>query len=332
VLCLRDELSGWFGSMDKYSGHRGAAMDRGFWLQSFNGGQYVRHRIGRGACFVENMSVSMLGGIQPDAIRKLAADGVDDGLLQRLFPIVLRPATIGSDEPMSMAVENYSDLVEQLHKLKEPTAGGSGMLASMPVVLNFDDGARAIRQRLEQKHVGFMAYEAVNKKLAAHIGKYDGLFARLCVIWHCIENASAEQLPSVVTEKTARRVAEFLHAFLLPHALAFYAGVLGLSDDHDRLTAVAGYILAHGLDRITNRDVQRGDRTMRGLTKSDTETIFEQLEALGWIYRKPGARPSSPPDWIVNPLCHQLFRDRAAKEAERRRRLREMISEFIRSE
>jgi Protein of unknown function (DUF3987) len=37
VLMVQDELSGFFGSMDKYSGHRGAAKDRGFWLQSYNG-------------------------------------------------------------------------------------------------------------------------------------------------------------------------------------------------------------------------------------------------------------------------------------------------------
>ena len=29
VLMVQDELSGFFGSMDKYSGHRGAAKDRG---------------------------------------------------------------------------------------------------------------------------------------------------------------------------------------------------------------------------------------------------------------------------------------------------------------
>ena len=67
--------------------------------------------------------------------------------------------------------------------------------------------------------------------------------------------------------------------------MAFYAGVLGLSNDHDRLANVADYILAHKLERITNRDVQRGDRTMRNLTRRETEAIFEQLEAFGWVTR-----------------------------------------------
>ena len=102
VLLSQDELSGWFGSMDKYNSHRGAAKDRGFWLQSFNGGPYAFNRIGRGPGLVPNLSVSLLGGIQPDLIRKLAADAHDDGMLQRMFPIVLRPAVLGSDEPFPL--------------------------------------------------------------------------------------------------------------------------------------------------------------------------------------------------------------------------------------
>ena len=51
--------------------------------------------------------------------------------------------------------------------------------------------------------------------------------------------------PPPSQKATARRAKGFLHGFLLPHALAFYAGVLGLSNDHDALTALAGYILAH---------------------------------------------------------------------------------------
>ena len=136
-------------------------------------------------------------------------------------------------------------------------------------------------------------------------------------------------MPAVITEATARRVAGFLHGFLLPHALAFYAGVLGLSNDHDRLANVAGYILAHKLERITNRDVQRGDRTMRNLKRRETEAIFEQLDAFGWVTRTPGPRPSDPPHWIVNPAVHQKFAERAEAERKRREREREAIDDLL---
>ena len=48
VLLDQDELSGWFGSMDKYTGARGAQKDRAFWLQSYNGGSYTVSRVTRG--------------------------------------------------------------------------------------------------------------------------------------------------------------------------------------------------------------------------------------------------------------------------------------------
>ena len=292
VLCLQDEMSGWFGAMDKYNSPRGVAKDRGFWMQSFNGGSYAFDRVGSGTGVIPNLSVSMLGGIQPDPMRKLVAEAHDDGLIQRLFTIVLKSATMGQDRPQLAVVNAYDNLVYSLHELQPPTNYGEGNLVGyLPTVLHFDDSAQDLRNRLEQKHLDLQALEAINKKLAAHIGKYDGLFGRLCVLWHCIENV--DQLTNVISFDTANRVAKFLHEFLLPHAIAFYTDILGLSDEHDRLTAVAGYILAHKLERVTNRDIAHGDRTMRKLTKRDTESVFEQLDALGWVSRVPSPRPLS---------------------------------------
>ena len=196
-------------------------------------------------------------------------------------------------------------------------------------MLRFDDGAQAYRQELERKHLKLQDCESINRKLASHIGKYDGIFARLCVIWHCVE-APHGALPAVISEATARRAGAFLHGFLLPHALAFYAGTLGLSNDHDRLEAVAGYILAHKLERVTNRDVQRGDWTMRKLDRQGIEAVLDQLDALAWVERVPGPRPSSPPQWVVNPAVHVKFAQRAASEKERRERERKMIGELLR--
>jgi hypothetical protein len=315
VLCLRDEMSGWFGSMDKYAGHRGAAMDRGFWLQAWNGGTYSYNRVSRGAGLIENLSVCVLGGIQPEPMRKLASDSVDDGLIQRIIPIMVRRGAIGTDEPTPDTERQYDALVIRLHGLKPFDD------------VHLSDEARAIRQELEQKHHEMMACETINKKLAAHIGKYDGIFARLCLLWHCIENADGD-LPAYVSEATARQVATFLHAFLLPHAMAFYASIFGLSDDNDRLRSVAGYILAHKVEIVTNRVIQRGDRTMRGLGARDVDNILQQLDALGWLNRVQGPRLNIV-RWNVNPEVHALYRERAEQEAERRRREREMIAAMV---
>ena len=169
VLMLQDEMSGFFGAMDKYGNGKGAAADRAFWLRSFNGGQFALNRVSRGAAIIDNVSVSMLGGIQPEPLRKIAGDSVDDGLLQRLFPIMLRGATMGRDEPMPPVNNRYRTLIEALRQLKPPGWQGIG-------VLEFDNGAQVIRRDLESKHLELQSLETINRKLSSHIGKYDGQF------------------------------------------------------------------------------------------------------------------------------------------------------------
>jgi hypothetical protein len=70
---------------------------------------------------------------------------------------------------------------------------------------------------------------------------------------------------------------------------------------------------------------------MRGLVRRDTEAIFEQLEALGWVTRTPGPRRTDPPHWIVNPVVHQRFAERAKDAARRRKQDGEMIAELLKS-
>jgi hypothetical protein len=316
VLYLRDELSGFFGLMDKYASGRGAGADRGFWLQAYNGHAYSFNRVKRGAGFIEHLSVSVLGGIQPEPMRKLTEDSADDGLIQRIVPIMLRRGEVGRDEPMSEATMDYELLIERLHNMQQ-------LLADVTL----DGGAREVRQALERKHRDLAEYD-LNKKFSAHLGKYDGIFTRLCLLWHCIESPGAEPLPEI-TEACAQKVADFLTHFLLPHALAFYTSIYGLSDDHDRLTAVAGYILAHKVERLTNRVIQRGDRTMRGLRKREIEDICHQLSALGWVTEAQRRRATDPPRWDVNPEVHRLYQERAQQEAIRRQRGREIIASIF---
>lgn len=321
VLLLRDELAGWFGSMERYGGTKGAAADRSFWLEAFNGGAHTANRIGRGLVHVPNLSVCLLGGIQPEPIRAIANDMHDDGLLQRILPVVLGSAGIGKDEPQSASTNMYGALVQRLHHLEKPR----GNLMEIP--LRFDDGAQAIRAEMEVKHNGMVqTWEAINKKLAAHIGKYDSFFARLCVVFHCIESTGT-QPASVITEDTARRVAEFLHRYLFRHALAFYGNVVGLSDRHDKVLATAGYILAHKMQTVSVRDIRRGDRTMRKMDEREAAEVLSQLDAFGWLDPVPLLKNETSPKYQVRSFVHRLFEDRAEQETLRRASVREAILE-----
>jgi hypothetical protein len=313
LLCLQDELSGFFGSMDRYSG---GSKDRSFWLVAYNGGPYVVNRIKRGSLYIQNLSSCLLGGVQPDIIRKLAGDGLDDGLMQRGMSAILRPATLGTDEPHDGVNIRYGNMVKLLHGMDTP---------NQP--LQFSAAAQVIRRELEAKHIKLQSCELISKKLAEVIGKYDGLFVRLCLTFQCIENMDADHFQMTVNEGTARRVADFLHQFLLGHACSFYLGMLGMSDNHERLSKVALHILAKHLVKIDNRTIQRGNRAMRGMSKKDTEDALDHFEAFGWLARVKDGKGRMVN--IINPRVHTLFAERGKREAKRIIEAREIIAETV---
>lgn len=323
VLSTQDELSGWFGSMDKYGAGKGAMADRGFWLQAFNGGVYALNRVARGASLIPNLSINILGGIQPDPLRRIVSDSVDDGLIQRLIPVLLKPATLGQDEPQDESVRRYEQLVRSLWQLKPASIIGDEGL------LHFSEEGHAIRRRLEERHLEMVGAEVISPKLGAHFGKYDGIFARLCVLWHCIEHVGAHRLPNVVSGETAERVATFLHQFIVPSAVAFYTGTLGLSDDHDRLIELASFILAHRLETVQHRDCQRATANLKALTAEETKRLFEKLESFAWVEPTDPPRNSKTPRWRVNPAVHDLFAERGRMEKARRDKARAAIQSVL---
>jgi hypothetical protein len=328
VLCFQDELSGWFGAMEKYAGSgKGAMRDRSFWLETFGGGPYTVHRIGRGPTSVENASVCLLGGIQPAPMRRIIRDADDDGLIQRMLPVVLRDQTEGVDErPERDVASAYAALVRGLLERKPPEAPG---YLSIPetVPLRFDKSAQEIWRQAEKQHLDLVKVGRFNSMLGAHFGKYNGLFARLCVLFHAIEHAEAASLPKEITEGTARRVQVFLHDFLARHAFSFYHGTLRVEAGNDPMVSAAGYILARGLSEITARDFRRGDKAMRGLSRDDVLQVMQALEVAGWVRQGHSARSDSLV-WEVNPAVHRRYREQAEAERKRRAEAHERLQEL----
>lgn len=330
VLSEQDELSGWFGTMDKYAPGKGAQADRAFWLKAFNGGTYNLNRIGRGASQIPNLSVSLLGGIQPEPVRKLATETMDDGLIQRLIPVILRPAAVGRDVPSDNVVREYDDLVGKLHLMRPPQRGTISGGFDQPLV--FSSGARTIRERIEREHLDLVeSLETVSPKLAAHFGKYDGIFARLCLIWHCVEHTDGLMPPPEVSQDTAQRVADFMADFIRPTAIAFYAGLLGMSAGHEDLLALASYIVSKKLSEVKPRDAQGSTKSLRALTAEQIRSLCEKLESFGWLVRQEPGPKSAVWRWMVNPRVHAVFSTQAAIETERRERARKILEETFRA-
>jgi putative DNA primase/helicase len=76
VFVIRDELTGWWSTLDR----PGREGERAFCLQAWNGDTgHTIDRIGRGTIHVEACCLTMLGGIQPGRLRSYLVDALADG-------------------------------------------------------------------------------------------------------------------------------------------------------------------------------------------------------------------------------------------------------------
>ena len=307
VLLVHDEASGFFGSMDAYR-QSGTNKDRPFYLQAFNGGRYHVDRVNGGCTVIPNLSMSILGGIQPAMIRKVANKLDDDGLLQRFLPICALRATKGLDKCSDAAVSvNYETVVDRL--IAEPIPDTPFQLAV---------GAHKIREELEEFVEQAGALENVSPKLAAHLAKWPGIFARLLLTFHVINMAlQYSGPPQLIPETTAKQVLTLMKMYLLPHAIHFYLNVLRGDINMEHARWLAGLILARGLPRIDLRTITQGFRGLREAKRYEIQTVMQTLEHLDWVRPEKLGDPD-PHAWLVNPAVHKCFADHAVRERKRR--------------
>lgn len=119
LLLIADELNGWLKSMNKYR----PGNDKEFWLSNWSGVLVKVSRSTKATNFIENPSVSILGGIQHSILQEVAKSGsLEDGLLYRIlftFPDSERKTYFSEIEPSKLLFEEYEYIIRKLNSRTE---------------------------------------------------------------------------------------------------------------------------------------------------------------------------------------------------------------------
>lgn len=299
-------MAGWIGSLEKYTSGRGSAADRAFFLQAFNGGPYGVDRISRGTVAVDNLGLTIAGGIQPDRLHQLG-DLTSDGLWQRFVPIIVAPASFGDDGAGGPAVSDYAAMIERLLQIAPNTR------------VQLSEGAHAVRLHVATRIFEIEQSEALGPAFSAFCGKLHGLWGRLCLV---LSQIDPESVSFIVPERTAGAATKLLIESVLPNAARVYASMGGAGANMDAIRSVAGFILTKIKNRIVASDLTRYVRACRGQTLDNVQRVVSPLVAGGWLTPEQEFHPMA---WAVHPGVHKLFVTRAAQEAARRGTIRELI-------
>src|SRR5262249_33687860 len=293
LLVLSDEISFWLGSMERYSNSAGRS-DRGFWLQAYDGGPHNVDRIRRGSIHIKNLSVSLLGCIQPERLAEMQGL-TSDGLLQRFVPVMWGPATFTQDRPCDD--EAYDKLVRE-------------MMFAKPARLIMDDAALAVMTDLRQH---LFDIEQTSGGLAAGfqtwVGKLHGIAGSLALILHMAHDPQTGATYAI-EEQTVKNVRQLMLDFILPHGYEFYQQAAG----SERLRQLASWILTSGKQRIVSSDITRNVADCRGLTLRQLQERLSPLVAAGWLNPAEERNPLCRA-WIVTPQVHAQLAERAKIEA-----------------
>ena len=334
VLSRHDEMSEFFGGLDRYKSGAKGGSDRGAYLRLYNGGRYTVDRIGRGTFAVPSWSACFVGGIQPGPIQRIARDAADDGLRQRFVYVVPDRQGRGEDAaPDAAAGQRYAALFPALVALHPGRPIGGGPIPS--VVL--DEGAHQHRDHVDAMARALAGMPDTSPRLKTALEKWPGLFARLALTFHLVDvaDARAQHRPQpvlqVIPATTAAKVAAFMLEVLLPH-LQRADALMFLSEQSGHASWVAGYILAHGLTKITTRDVTRAYGALRPPEmKRELASVMESLVTVGWLEPEQSSNPAKKDasTWQVNPAVHTRYAERSERERERRRQARESIAAAV---
>ncbi|MBW4554083.1 MAG: DUF3987 domain-containing protein [Aphanocapsa sp. GSE-SYN-MK-11-07L] len=256
LLVYIDELARFFASMDAYRGGKGG--DRQHWLSLYDGGALKVNRKGAGRVYASRTSVSLLGGIQPNIIRKIWQDDptAEDGLWSR-FAWVRLPFSIA---PGIQEGPTY-DLSGRLKELYQT-------LAEMPAT-TYRLSTEAIRVWNKWHHeIENLILQEPSPILRATYPKTRERAARIALVTHLIHAAMAGvDLEPIISAETLRSAIQFTR-WLQGQTRLLYAE-LGVADNPETVKILKFVNRFRGCGWVTTRQI-------RNWSPGNAKFTFEQ--------------------------------------------------------
>ena len=319
VNMFYDEITEFLGRMDAYSGKDGG-KDRGVYLRAYDGGQVTINRAGKPPTVVDDFSVGILAGIQPEVLAqkfKQAGAGAD-GLYQRFTMYCLAPAgrvnytTV--DSPLTDV--NVRDIFIQLHMWCCDR--------NKPWVVELGQDAKLAMQDYHN-HVRTLAQRTSAKRFAEHLDKFPGMLGRFAFALHVIQSAADGDDPQLYVKAETMQKARRLMGVLYRHSESVYR-ILDQEAGQVRalVRSAAEAVLSKGWQTFNRGDLTRNATYWQGSDNREAESAIDYLIELGWIMDvtpsstkgKRGRRSAGL--FAVNAQVHIRFSEHAKRIREAR--------------
>lgn len=295
---FRDELAGFLASLGRY----GNDADRPFYLEAYGGRPFtVDRRKNDQPIVIPYLTLSILGGIQPDKLDSLLLKGDDDGLSARflfIWPEPIRLVRPQNDFDLSVLARAFARL-EALEMAED-----EGRL--VPVVLKLDnpDPIETWAQGLQDEA------ERMGGVYGSFLGKARGVAVRLAGLielmgWAIGDN---EKPPCSVSTESLQSAMKLIDTYIILMAKrVFNDAAIPEEERH------AGSVARHVLDQKVRHFNARKARQTWGLPNMREARTFDAalayLEEAGWVRkaetRQGDTKGRTAKNFDVNPAVFE---------------------------
>jgi hypothetical protein len=297
LLLERDELAGWVGGFDRYSGGRGS--DQAAFLSMFDASAIVVDRKTAGASiFVERAAVSVLGGIQPGPLSRLMGRNErESGLLARMLLASPpeRPLRWTDDELDEGAAQGWRDVLMTLTEA-EPAVDDQGN--PRPRLMPLSQAAKDLYVQWHDRH-GEDTANADADDLAAHFAKLRGVCGRVALVVELATAAESGKNIANISSSSMRAAIRIVNWF--KHEACRVYGAMAGTDDDRRRERLADWVAHRGGSVRAREMMKSGPRAFRGTTDLAREALAELVDhGFGeWQHIPSGELGGRPTDRFV---------------------------------
>lgn len=293
LLINLDELSGWWSQIRRSGGEQ-------FWLESFGGDSYIANRKGQPPVHIPHLSVSVLGGTQPDTIRDLVESKTDRGFTSRwlyIYPDVIS----GFQRPTRVDQTKAAEAFRRLRRLELDN--------SEPIRCDLTLEAEAEAENWLRCHQGVTA--KADGLWQQWSGKQDGMLLRYALIlehlWWAADQDGSVAGPTEISVLAIQAAARFIDDYATPMAMRSF-NMAARPQDERWAAFLARLLHRQGASQFNARDVRRNAFGPVGrLAQADAMSAACDILEAAHLIRHVGARAGATKGRLaqtyeVNPL------------------------------
>ncbi len=325
LLLHRDELSGLFGSFDRYAGKGKITADASNFLTTFNAGPVMVDRKTNDLCLrIPRAALSITGGIQPELLKKvLDSEHKNSGMAARF--LFTYPDKIMREWHEDEFSEKHKQRMENIvRKLCRKKGANENDLDLEPINLGFTPSARERWIRYYNLH-NLEHQEKESDDLSSAWSKLEEYPLRVSLIIHCVRIANDDLSvnPMQVDEHSLEVGIRFIEwcKHETERIYAMLDGVsVGVDKNEQKLLA---HIRKHG-GKLSPREVRLGCRWLRESSETAKNALDQLVQKGLGTWEIKGERrtfilnpdpPENPIDPDPEPPC-EIPRDSNNRDSE----------------